>query len=175
MIKTLSSEKIVESPWITVSKDAVSYPSGNEGTYYVVEKPACTVVVPLVGSDVILLRQFRYPVKKWSVEVPAGLIDENEEPAQAAKRELREETGAIVSNLTPLAILDASPATMNQKVHVFMASVESFESNELEKTEVLETLRVPFEEAVRMVRSGEITSTLAVSAILLADASLYAA
>lgn len=173
MIETVSTETIVESPWLTLRKDAVRYPSGTEGTYYVVEKPACAVVVPMIGNDVILLKQFRYPVKKWSIEVPAGLIDGDEEPDHAAQRELLEETGAVVSSLTPLAVLDASPATMSQKAHVFIASVDRLENSELEKTEVLEMLRIPFEEAVRMVRSGEITSTLAVSAILLADAALH--
>lgn len=175
MIKTLSSEKIVESPWITVCKDAVSYPSGNEGTYYVVEKPACAIVVPMIGNDVILLRHYRYPIKDWSVEVVGGLIDHGEEPIHAAERELHEETGAIASKLVPLGVLNASPATMNQKAHVFLASVDRIEESELEKTEVLETLRVPFEEAIRMVRSGDITSTLAVSAILLADGMLHRA
>ncbi len=173
MIETLSTETIVTSPWLSLRKDAVRYPSGAEGTYYVVEKPACACIVPMIGNDIILLRHFRYPVNKWSIEVVGGLIDEGEEPIHAAERELREEAGAIASTMIPLSILDASPATMNQRVYVFLASIDRIEESQLEKTEVLETMRVPFEEAIRMVRSGEITSTLAVGAILLADAKLH--
>lgn len=173
MIDILSSDYPIQSPWISVRRDTVRYPSGKEGTYYVVERPSCVLVIPMIGNDVLLLRQFRHPVSKWCIEVVAGLIDEDEAPEQAAARELLEETGAVASSLVPIATLDASPAVMSQKAHIYIASIERLAQRHPEEEEVLETLRVPFAEAVRMATSGEISGSLAVSAILLADAHLH--
>jgi len=174
MIDILSSDYPLQSPWISVRRDTVRYPSGKEGTYYVVERPSCVLVVPMIGNDVLLLRQFRHPVSKWCIEVVAGLIDQGEDPVEAAARELLEETGAVAGSMIHLATLDASPAVMNQKAHVFLASIDRMAEQHLEEEEVLQTMRVPFDEAVRMATCGEISGSLAVSAILLTDAHLHA-
>ena len=98
-----STERIYDSPWCSLRRDMVTLPSGNLQEYHVIEiGPAVTVVPVLPDGRVLLIGQYRYPHGKTHWELPAGRLEDGEEPDAAARRELLEETGYAPSKLLAL-------------------------------------------------------------------------
>lgn len=157
-----------DNPWITVSHDDVTRPDGNPGIYGVVHyKNVAVGVVAIDAADrVLLVGQYRYTVDEYSWEIPEGGAPSNEDPLDAAKRELREETGVTARKWTALGKLHLSNSVSDEVGFYFLA--EDLEEGEAEPdgTEELAVKWVPFEEVMRMVRSSEITDALSVLSLL---------
>ena len=99
-----STERLVDTPWCSLRRDRFRNEAGELGDYYVFEVAPAVVVVPVLpDGSIVLLWQFRHPLEETHWEVPAGRIDEGEEPAAAARRELLEETGYRPGRLIQLA------------------------------------------------------------------------
>src|ERR1051325_382654 len=97
--RTLSSEEVYENPWIKVREDAVVHPDGEQGIYGVVHfKNVAIGVLPVEDDYIYLVGQYRYPLEKYSWEIPEGGCPEGEDFLQAAQRELAEETGLRADN-----------------------------------------------------------------------------
>jgi ADP-ribose pyrophosphatase len=100
-------------------------------------------------------------------EIPAGKLDSaDEDPYDAAIRELREETGAKAEKMTYLGRIDPTPALINEKIHLYLAEGLSFGERELDEDEFLEVEAVPLSELVEMVMSGEIKDSKTQIAVL---------
>jgi 8-oxo-dGTP pyrophosphatase MutT (NUDIX family) len=128
-------------------------------------------VLPLDGDGTnYLVKQFRYAVGSESIEVACGRGDEGETPADAARRELREELGIEASEWADLGTIDLDTSIVRCKVGLFLARRLTHTETEREGTEAMETIRVPFGEAVRMVLEGEISH--AASCVLILKARL---
>jgi len=109
-LKTLRSEKRHAGKVFNLIVDEIEYPSGNRGIREVAEHPGGSVVVPMLDSKtVMLIRQFRYPIKDYLYELPAGKLDNGEDPARCAERELEEETGYGADSLTKLTAIYTTP------------------------------------------------------------------
>lgn len=94
---------IIDTPWFTVRVDEISYPDGRPGTYYCVGIPPSAVVLPVLDDGrIALIRQWRYTLQRDHLELPAGRIHAGETPLEAARRELREETGHRAGRLVPM-------------------------------------------------------------------------
>ena len=119
----LSSKYLVRAPWATLRVDTCKMPDGTLiPEYYVLEYPNWVNVIALTEDDqVILVRQYRHAVGEEILEIPGGVIEENESPEQAARRELLEETGYKFTSFEFLADLYANPSTANNKTHCFLA------------------------------------------------------
>jgi 8-oxo-dGTP pyrophosphatase MutT (NUDIX family) len=127
-------------------------------------------VLALDGEGFVhLVKTFRYAVGKECVEVVQGGAEEGEEPIAAALRELKEELGAEAAELTDLGLVDAVTSQVYSPARIFLARGLSFGETERESTEDLQTVKVNFEEAVRMVMSGEITQGISCTLILKAS------
>ena len=126
--------------------------------------PNWVSVVPITSDgDIVLVRQYRHGIDAPTVEVPGGMIDENEEPAVAALRELREETGYGGGELVSLGVTHPNPVLQNNQHHMFMArGVTLLGPQELDAGESCEVLRLPLEEARAQVRDGRISHALVV-------------
>lgn len=122
--RKLQSESILRTPHYEVARDRLRHPQGHEVDYYVIEHPhqAAGVVVADERGRILLVQQWRHPVQKLMWSVPAGGIDEGETPEQAARRELREETGHAAETFEKLIEFHPNPGTANQTFHVFAAS-----------------------------------------------------
>ena len=172
---THHSKEIYNNPWISVTEFDVTTPGGRPGIYGRVHyKNIAIAVVPIdEEGSTTLVGQYRYAIEQYSWEVPEGGCPEAEIPLDAAKRELKEETGLIAdkwSLLMPEVYL--SNSVSDEKAMAFLATELSQGDCEPEHTEQLQLKRIPLSEAVKMVREGEITDALSVLALLRAEAHL---
>ncbi|HEV2765197.1 MAG TPA: NUDIX domain-containing protein, partial [Pyrinomonadaceae bacterium] len=117
-------------------------------------------------------KQFRYAVGRESLEVVSGMIDEGEEEAAAARRELREELGIEAGEWTDLGLVDAVTSQVFCPARIYLARRLTFGETERDASEEMETIRLPFAEAVEAVMSGRITHGLSCVLILKAERHL---
>jgi ADP-ribose pyrophosphatase len=112
-------------------------------------------------------RQYRYAHGRVFFEIPAGKLDSpDEDPLSAAKRELREETGAVAGKIEFLGELDTSPALVSEKIYMYLAEDLSFGECDPDDDEFLEIIKIPLSKLVDMVLSGEIEDGKTQSAVL---------
>ena len=165
--KTLSSKVVYDNPWIRVREDAVVHPDGGRGIYGVVHyKNVAVGVLALDGEDIYLVGQYRYPLKRYSWEIPEGGCPEGEDTLDAARRELEEETGLRASRWRKLGEAHLSNSVSDELAVWYEATGLTQGVGRPEGSEELRVRRVPFGEAVRMVLEGEITDSVSVIAIL---------
>jgi 8-oxo-dGTP pyrophosphatase MutT (NUDIX family) len=154
----LTSEARYRDDFIEVVRDEVLRPDGSPGSYATVTmKQGVAVLVLDADGTAVLTGQFRYALGRESVEVASGGVDEGEEPIEAARREVREELGAIAERWTPLGRIDPDTSIVRSPVHLFVARGLSWTEPEREGTETIRTLRTPLAEAVAMAEDGRIT------------------
>ena len=149
--RTLQSRYLLQSPWRNFREDRVDIGGGREISYSYAETPQAVFVVPLTTTgEIVLIRQYRYPVRDWVLEVPAGsLATSDEDPTLAARREVREEIGGEYSELIQLARFYSSSAHLNLYSYVFLAvGVQLSREQELEETELLQRLVLPAREVL---------------------------
>lgn len=160
--------------------DQVAMPGGRSATREVVEHPGAVAVVAVDDQGrIVLVRQYRHPVGRRLLELPAGLLDvHGEDPAQTARRELAEETGLAASGWAVLVDVASSPGFTDESVRVYLASGLSAVDRPVEAADEeadLEVLWVPLAEAVRLVLAGEIVNATAIGGILAAQLVLAGA
>lgn len=121
--KILSSEYLSHHQYFTARKDKCETPEGKIiEEYFVVEMPTTVCAVALTEEgEVLMVRQYRHPLKETLLEIPGGFIDKNETPEQAAKRELKEETGYEFSSFTNLGKVAANPGVLDNFTYLFLA------------------------------------------------------
>lgn len=135
---TVSSEYLFRRPWLTVRHDAVRLPNGHiNPEFYVLEYPDWVNVIAIdQDGRFVMIKQFRYGIRQVNYELCAGVIEPDETPLQAAKRELSEETGYEGGEWTELCSICANPSTTNNFTHCFLAKgVRKVREQHLEDTE----------------------------------------
>ena len=169
--RRLSTRPIYSNPWIEVREDQVICPDGNPGIYGVVEFQTWAIgVVPLAANgDTFLVGQYRYTLDIYSWEIPEGGGAKTETPLEAAQRELREEAGIAAARWTYLGEAHLSNSATDEVGCVFLAEDLTFGEAEPDGTEEIAVRRLPFQEAVQMALSGEISDALAIIGLLRAD------
>jgi 8-oxo-dGTP pyrophosphatase MutT (NUDIX family) len=173
--QTLSAECPLVTPWYSIRRDRVRTHHGDEISYTYIDHPGAVFVVPATASgEVLLIRQYRYPVREWCWEVPAGGVEAGEDGAAAAARELAEELGAVSFHIRPVATFWASNGISNQRSQVYLADEVIVGQNRPERTELLRIVAVPQHEALRMAHAGEITDGQSALALLLCESYLRA-
>ena len=165
--KHLDSEYIYKGKIINLRVDDALLPNGKTAKREVVEHGGGVAVLPLTeNGEVIMVEQFRYPYMKTVLEIPAGKRDKNEEPLLCGKRELTEETGATAKEYKSLGELYPSPGYCGEIIYMFLATELSFGNTNPDDDEFLNIKKVPLEEAVEMVLSGEIKDAKTQAAVL---------
>lgn len=156
--KQISRKEIFKGNVLHVVCDTVTLPNGCEATREMCLHMGAVAIIPLLEDGCVLMeRQYRYPHGRVFFEIPAGKLNsKDEDPLEAAKRELREETGAIAKRYTYLGETVPSPALINERIHMYLAEDISFAERELDEDEFLEVERVPLDELYRQVMTGEI-------------------
>lgn len=167
--KALRSEKVFEGSVVGLRVDQVILPSGRATTREVVEHSPSVVIVPVDDDDnVVLVRQYRYPVGIALLEAPAGMVEEGEEAEECADRELREETGLRARTMLSLGQFWMSPGYCNELMHAFVARDLVSDALEPDEDEAIEIERVPLAAATQLIRDGAIQDAKTIAALLMA-------
>lgn len=132
--QTLNSNIVHQNPYWQARQDRVIRPDGQETDYYLVERGDYVIVIALSEDrkNIFMIRQWRYPLNENSWEIPAGFIDQNETPLQAAQRELKEETGLAAKKWLELGKGHVSPGLTSQSYYIFLAQDLTVGERELE-------------------------------------------
>ena len=164
----ISGEQVFEGTLLKVHSDRVRLPDGSEGTREYIRHPGAVAIVPLFDDGRILLeRQYRYPSAREFIEVPAGKLEAGEPHLETAKRELLEETGYSAKDWKRIGVIHTAIAYTDEAIELFLAKRLEHVGRKLDQGEFLETLIVPFDEALAMIRDGRITDAKTVAALLL--------
>jgi 8-oxo-dGTP pyrophosphatase MutT (NUDIX family) len=166
--KKLESRVVFDNPWITVFEDRVVNPGGGRNDYgHVHFKNRAVAIVPLdEDGNTWLVGQDRYTLGTFTWELPMGGAPLEESPLDAAKRELKEETGLTAVKWTELMQLHTSNSITDEVGVVFIAEQLKEGQSELEETENIELRKLKLKEAVEMAVRGEITDAISVAALL---------
>ncbi|WP_138431060.1 NUDIX domain-containing protein [Fodinibius saliphilus] len=165
--QTLTSTKIFSGRLLHLYFDEVVLPDDTIATREWIKHPGASAVVPVFGNgDIMLVRQFRYPMAQIFYEVPAGKIDPDETADSTARRELKEEAGLQCKKYDYVGHFYPGIGYSDEIIHCYVAwDITSFEQA-VDEDEFLITERIPFQDAVNMVHSGEITDGKTVIALL---------
>lgn len=147
--------------------DTVRLPNGKLATREYLDHPGAVGVVPLLpGRRVVMVRQYRHPVREVTLELPAGKLDPRESPLACVKRELREETGYTARRIKPLIDYWPTPAFANEVLHLYVAEGLKAGKMDTDEDEFLECVTLPLRKALDLVRRGEIRDSKTVIGLL---------
>lgn len=166
--KTNSDQIVYQNNWIEVHHQDVTTPAGTPGVYGIVHfKNLAIGIIPLDHqNNTWMVGQFRYPLKKYSWEIPEGGGKIGIDPIESAKRELLEECGILAESWEKLLEMDLSNSATDEHAILYVARNLSFTQSEPEETEDLQLKKVPFDTLYQMVMSGEIQDAMTVAAVL---------
>lgn len=168
--KTISKKHIYKGNIIDVELLTVELPNGRQATRDIIRHPGASVVVPLnEKGEVYMVRQFRKPIDKVTLEIPAGKLDPGEEPYECAKRELKEETGLEAREIKHLVSMYSTPGFSDEVLHLFFATGLSEGESCSDEDEFISAEKYPVGELVDMILNGQITDAKSIVGILLAD------
>lgn len=172
---TIDSSLIYEGKVVKLYKDNVILENGKNATREVIKHPGGVCIVPLNDkNEVILVKQYRYPHQAVLTEIPAGKLEWGEDHFECGKRELHEETGFYANKFDYLGNLLPTPAYDTEIIHIYLARELMADTQKLDEDEFLDVITVPFEKALQMVISNEISDAKTQIALFKAKALLEA-
>ncbi|WZL74914.1 NUDIX hydrolase [Clostridiaceae bacterium 35-E11] len=173
--KTLKSQKIYEGKMIDLRVDTVKLPGEKHATREIVEHPGAVAIVPITEEGkIIMIKQFRKPVDEALLEVPAGKLDENEDPSVCAARELKEETGYEAENIKFLFKFYTSPGFSNEIMYLYVATQLTPGEAMPDEDEYIDMESYPLEKLLDMIHNGEIKDSKTIIGIMAAKTFLKA-
>ncbi|HEY3493228.1 MAG TPA: NUDIX hydrolase [Polyangiaceae bacterium] len=170
--QVLARKTLISKHWLAVHEERVKLANGQEiGEFHLIEAPSWSAVLSVTEDDqVVLVRQYRHGIRGESLELPAGVLEAGESALEAARRELREETGYTSARWTPIATFATEPSRHTVRAHFFCAlGARASEARSEDATEDIEVVLVPRSELFGLVESGRIAHGVHVGAILLAE------
>lgn len=152
---------------INTTLDRVSLQNGEDTLREVVEHPGGVTVIPIDEEGyVYCVRQFRYPIGEHLLEVPAGKLEDGEEPMECAARELSEETGIAAAEYTFLGKLYPSPGFCREVLYIYMARKLDFGTPHPDHNEFLDIEKIHLDDLYKMAMENEIEDAKTVIAVL---------
>jgi len=167
--KELSSRLVYEGGFIRLYRDEVRLPDGRKTFREYIRHPGAVMMVPMLDDrNVVLVRQYRYPLRRHFIEIPAGKIDPGETPLETAQRELREECGYVAARWQHLRTIHPCIGYSDERIELYLARDLEHVGHAPDDGEFLEVIVLPLVEALAWVRDGRITEVKAVIGLTLA-------
>jgi len=166
----ISSKSVFKAKLFEVDELSIKYPTGRAVTHHLVKRDPTVVVFPITPKgEVYLVKQYRYMLKKITLEALAGFIDEGETPLQAAKRETKEEAGIQAGSWEEMIRMDMAGSVVDAPVHMFLAQDLEIGESAPEEDEDIEVVKMSLKEALQNVFSGEITTSATIAGLLMLE------
>ena len=166
----VSSDTVYRGVLLAVQRDVVKLHTGQSAIREYIHHPGAAMILAQPDPDTVILeRQFRYPLRRHFIELPAGKIEHGEEPLLTAQRELQEECGYQAARWRHLTTLHPCIGYADERIELYHAQDLSQVGHALDSDEFLEVLTVSLDEAVRWVQTGLITEAKAITGLLWAD------
>ena len=168
--EVISSENKFEGKWFSVRRETLIFPNGLKVERDVVDHPDAVVVIPVDQErNVLLVEQYRNAAGAMLLELPAGTVEEGEDPLVSAQRELREETGVAARQLIPVGNFWASPGFCTERMWMFLGLDLENSPLEPDLDEDISVKRIPFEEVLEMAARGLIVDGKTIAGLFLAQ------
>lgn len=168
--KTLNSQMVYDGRIVKVYKDDVELADGHKSFREVVRHSGGVVIIAFKDKNTILLvKQYRYPIAKTVLELPAGKLEKGEDPFEAAKRELEEETGYCANKWTDLGYINTSPGFSDEKLYLYLAQYLEFTQCHPDEGEIIQAFEYKYEDVLEMIENGEINDAKTICGIMRAD------
>ncbi|WP_223066576.1 NUDIX hydrolase [Paenibacillus caui] len=165
--KWLSTRPIFEGKIISLQIDTVELPDGTQATREVVKHPGAVAVLAVHEGKLLLVDQYRQAMGRCELEIPAGKLEQGEDPMDAARRELEEETGYRCGNIRLLHSFYTSPGFADEVIHLYVAENLTAGSFSPDEDEFLEIHKVTLEEAQQFIAEGRIADAKTLLAVYL--------
>lgn len=163
----IDTKIVYQNPWIKVREDNVIRPDKKHGIFGVIEQKGGVSVIPLdKNGNVYLTKEYHYAVERVTIEAISGGIDGKESTLQAAKRELKEETGLTAKKWTYLGVVDPLTTVLVSPNHMYLAEDLTEGEDAQEGTEQIKVIKMPFPEAIKLVMKSSITHSATAVALL---------
>lgn len=163
----IERDNIYKGKILALSLSRFRTPEGGEVTIEVVHHNGGAGALPLFEDGTLaLVRQWRYPINKYSLEIPAGRIEQGHSPEETAARELEEELGYRAGELRKISEFNVAPGYCEERMYVYLATGLVESAQNLDDDEEIEIIRMTFDEAMNLVESGEIDDAKTVVALL---------
>ncbi|MNY02032.1 ADP-ribose pyrophosphatase [compost metagenome] len=162
----LTQESVYRGKLLKIRVDTVALPDGEIANREIVEHPGAVAVVPLTDDgQVVLVRQFRYPINRITLEIPAGKLEFGEEPEATCRRELAEETGLAAASLEKLTEIVVAPGYSSERLTLYKATGLTPTDAKPDGDEFIETVKLPLAEVHAMIKRGEIQDAKTIVAL----------
>jgi len=165
---TIKSEKKVDFPLFKVYQDLVKLPNEQKLDYYWVDKIPVVIILPIISGKIVMVKQYRYPIRSESLEIPAGHLWPDEDPKECAIRELKEETGFTAGRIEKILEYHPSTEYSTQVYHIFVADDLKDGKTAREKYELIDMEILSVKSVIDKIINGKITCGRTITAVLLA-------
>ncbi len=170
----LATRRVYTGRVLNLDMDTVRFPNGQSGELEMIRHPGAAAVVPVLSPDeaedpqLLLIRQYRYAASGHIWEVPAGRLEDGEDPEACARRELLEETGATAGRWARLTTVYTTPGFTDERIHLFVARdlVVNQQATRREADEFMDVKALPVSETLTMIQRGEIIDAKTIVAVL---------
>lgn len=165
----LRSEILLKGRAFLIRRDHLKTPNGLETKLDIIEHGGSVVIVPVdEKGNLIFVRQYRHAAGTDLLELPAGTLEKDEDPAVCAAREIREETGFAADKIEKIGNFYLAPGYSTEFMHVYLAQGLRHDPLEADADEFLSVESIPLAKAIQMAEGGEIPDSKSLAALLLA-------
>jgi len=170
----IKSEPLFQGRAFKIRRDTLKTPDGKETKLDIVEHGGSVIIIPVDDDgNILFVRQYRHAAGMDMLELPAGTLEEGEDPAVCAAREIREETGFAADKIKKIGNFYLAPGYSTEFMHVYLAQELRHDPLEVDADEFLSVEKIPFAEAIQMAERGEMPDAKSLAALLLAKSYIH--